>query len=323
MKAVLGVDIAKKKFDVTLLDAAGKKHRNTYANTSAGFKKLSAWLQQQTSGPTHVCMESTSVYWEELAEHLHEAGHHVSVVNPVRIKGYSMSELRRSKTDPIDGDTIANFCRDKELKAWTPPTPEQKKLRALVRHLETLKKSRTQQTNRLQVTHDPEVKASLETVLAVINAEIERVEKRIRALVNEDADLKEKKELLESIIGVGEKTSLHILAEMPDLDGYTNARAAATDVGVTASHYRSGSSVRRRPKMSRMGKASIRGALHFPAITAMQHNPVIKEFAEQLQAKGKHNGVIRVAVMRKLMHLAYGVLKHRKPFDPNYRASMA
>ena len=110
---------------------------------------------------------------------------------------------------------------------------------------------------------------------------------------------------------------------MYDLDKYGDAKAATADVGVTASHYSSGSSVRRRSKMSRMGKASIRGALHFPAITAMQHNPVIKKLVRRLEARGKHNGVIRVAVMRKLMHLAYGVLKHQKPFDPAYETSMA
>jgi transposase len=323
MSAILGVDIAKKKFDVTLLNEKGGKRRKTLANTPAGFQALSTWLQRHTNAAIHVCMESTSVYWEDLAEYLHEAGHQVSVVNPVRIKGYAMSQLRRSKTDALDGDIIADFCRTQKPKLWTPPTKKQKKLRSLVRHLETLKKSRTQQRNRLHVCRDDEVKESLEAVLAVLDSQIEQVKKRVRALVNEDPDLKEKKELLESIKGFGEKTAIHILAEMYDLDKYENAKAVAADVGVTASHYSSGSSVRRRSKMSRMGKASIRGALHFPAITAMQHNPVIKKLVKRLEARGKLNSVIRVAVMRKLMHIAYGVLKHKKPFDPNYETSMA
>ena len=323
MSATLGVDIAKQKFDVTLLTEKGGKRRKTFANTSVGFKALSIWLQRHTNAKIHVCMESTSVYWEELAEYLHEAGHQISVVNPVRIKGYAMSQLRRSKSDKIDGDVVADFCSTQKPKLWTPPTEKQKKLRSLVRHLETLKKSRTQQQNRLYVCRDDEVRESLEVILAVIDSQIEQVKKRVRDLVNKDPDLKKKKELLQSIKGFGEKTAIHILAEMYDLDKYGDAKAAAADVGVTASHYSSGSSVRRRSKMSRMGKASIRGALHFPAITAMQHNPVIKKLVRRLEARGKHNGVIRVAVMRKLMHLAYGVLKHKKPFDPAYETSMA
>jgi transposase len=265
-------------------------------------------------------MESTSVYWEEVAEALHKAGYRVSVVNPVRIKGYAMSQLRRSKTDPLDGDVIADFCRTQEPEAWTPPTPEQKKLRALVRHLEALKKSRTQQLNRLGTCRDDEVRTSLETMLTTIKAEIEAVKARIAELIDQNPDLKEKKELLVSIKGIGEKTAVHILAEMYDLANYKNAKAAAADAGVTTSHYRSGTSVRRRPKISRMGKASVRTALYYPAITALQHNPIVKRMAQHLAAKGKGKAVIRVAAMRKLLHIAYGVLKNRKPFDPAYCA---
>lgn len=316
--SVVGIDVSKKTLDVTLLLAKGGKRRKRIANTLEGIATLQAWLQRHTGGAVNVCMESTSVYWEMVAEALHEAGHRVSVVNPVRIKGYAMSQLRRSKTDPLDGDVIADFCRTQEVDAWTPPSPEQKKLRALVRHLEALKKSRTQQTNRLGACQDEEVKTSLETVLATIEAEIEAVKKRLADLIDQHPDLKQKKQLLTSINGIGEQTALRILAEMYDLADYKNAKAAAADAGVTTSHYRSGTSVRRRPKISRMGKASIRSALHFPAITALQHNPVVQRMAQRLAARGKCKAVIRVAAMRKLLHLAYGVLKHQQPFDPAY-----
>ena len=93
MLAVLGVDVSKKKLDVTLLDEKGQKRRKQFANTSAGIRALQVWLKRHTTGQVHICMESTSVYWEELAEQMHEAGYQVSVVNPVRIKGYALSQL--------------------------------------------------------------------------------------------------------------------------------------------------------------------------------------------------------------------------------------
>ena len=316
----LGVDVSKKRLDVTLLPAGGGKRRKRFSNSTAGIAALHEWLQRQTSGEVHICMESTSVYWEELAETMHEAGYKISVVNPVRIKGYALSQLRRSKTDPLDGDVIADFCCSQQPAVWTPPTAQQKKLRALVRHLEALKKSRTQQQNRLDTCRDEAVQASLAIVLAVIESEIEQVQAQIDELIDQHPDLKEKKELLESIKGFGQKTAIHILAEMYDLPEYENAKAAAADAGVTTSHYRSGSSVRRRPKISRMGKAAVRSALYYPAISAIQHNPIVKRLAQRLAAKGKHKSVIRVAAMRKLMHLAYGVLKNRQPFDPAYAA---
>lgn len=316
--ATLGMDVSKKTLDVTLLNERGGKRRKRFANTSAGITALQAWLSKQTTNTVHVCMESTNVYWEEAAETLQEAGHQVSVVNPVRIKGYAMSQLRRSKTDPLDADVIADFCQTQKPEAWIPPTPEQKKLRALVRHLEVLMKSRIQQSNRLGTCRDAEVRHSLETILATIDAEIVAVKKRIAELIDQYPDLKEKKELLVSIQGIGDKTAIHLLAEMYDLAAYKNAKAAAADVGVTTSHYRSGTSVRRRPKISRMGKSSVRAALHYPAITALQHNPVVQKMANRLAARGKPKGVIRVAAMRKLLHLAYGVLKNKQPFDPAY-----
>lgn len=318
MFAYVGVDVSKDTLDVTLLTVKGGKRRKRVANTSSGRQALLDWLQKQTQGDAHVCMESTSVYWEALAEELDEAGYQVSVVNPVRIKGYAMSQLRRSKTDPLDGDVIADFCKTQEPPVWTPPSDEQKKLRALVRHLEALKKSRTQQLNRLATCQDEEVQRSLQTLLDTINTEIEQIKQRINDFIDQHPDLRTKKDLLESIPGIGHKTAVHILAEMYDIQSYENAKAVAADAGVTASHYQSGTSVRRRSKISRMGKATIRAAMHFPAITAMRCNPVIQTLVKRLEARHKNKAVIRVAVMRKLMHLAYGVIKNKQPFDAAY-----
>jgi transposase len=320
MKAVLGVDVAKEKIDVELVNEQGEKERDELINKTNGFKKLDKWLKRNTTGPVHICMESTSIYWEELAEHMHQAGYEVSVVNPARIKGYAMSQMRRSKTDPIDAAVIADFCRTQEPKLWVPPSPEQRKLRALVRHLEALKKSRTQQLNRLETCRDPEVEASLKTILQAIETEMEQIQKRLEVFFDEHPDLKEKRELLESIKGIGEKTATHLLAEMYDLEQYENAKAVAADAGITASDFSSGKSVRRRPKMSRMGKAAIRGAMYFPALTAIRHNPLVRQLAQRLEAKGKPKKVIQVAAMRKLIHIAYGVLKNQQPFDPAYAA---
>jgi transposase len=316
--AYVGIDVSKKTLDVTLLNEKGGKRRKRIANTTAGIHMLLEWLKRQTKVQVHVCMESTSVYWEEVAETLYEAGYKVSVVNPVRIKGHAMSKLYRSKTDAVDADVTADFCKTQAPAAWEPPSDVEKKLRALVRHLEALKKSRIQQSNRLSTCKDEDVKNSLDTLLNTIDAEIKQVQKRIDDLIDQNPDLKEKKELLKSIPGFSDKTAIHILAEMYDLPAYENAKAVAADAGITTSHHESGTTVYRRPKISRMGKAALRAALFYPAITAIQHNPAVKQLAKRLEARGKKKSVIRVAAMRKLMHLAYGVIKNKQPFDPAY-----
>ena len=121
-----------------------------------------------------------------------------------------------------------------------------------------------------------------------------------------------------SIKGIGHKTAIGLLAEMYDLADYDSARAAATDAGLTPSHYSSGSSVRRKSKLSKVGKATVRGLLYFPAKSAMCHNPIVRDLKERLAAQGKAYKVILCAAMRKLIHLAFGVLKNQTPFDPNF-----
>ena len=316
--AELGIDVSKETLDMTLLKANEPEQTKQVANQTKGFKQVQRWLTKQQVQQVHVCLEATNIYWEEAAEFFHQQGHLVSVVNPARISGFAQSQLRRNKTDPLDGEVIAQFCAAVEPELWTPPTPEQRHLRALVRHQQALQKTLTQQTNRLATCREPAVQASLERLSAFLEAEIEQVEQQIQAFIQQQADLKRQYDLLNSIKGIGPKTAVVLLAEMYDLANYESARAAAADAGLTPRHHTSGQTIRRKPKLSKMGKSAVRGALFLPAITAMQHNPFVRALKERLEARGKHWKVIVGAAMRKLLHLAYGVLKNQTPFDPNY-----
>lgn len=320
---IVGIDVSKASLDVTVLHVDGSKHQGQFANNHKGFKKLERWLKKKGMSAMHACMEATNIYWEELAQYLHQQGYQVSVVNPARIKGFAQSQLRRNKTDKLDGDVIAQFCQALQPKLWSPPTPEQRKLRALVRHRQALQKTLTQQTNRLAVCTEPEVKVSLQTLIDTLKMEIERLEVQIQSFIDDQPALKDQQKLLTSIKGIGPKTATGLMAEMYDLADYDRARSAAADAGLTPSHYTSGQTVRRKPKLSKMGKTAVRGLLYFPAITAMQHNPIIRALKERLEAQGKDWKVILGAAMRKLLHLAYGVLKNQTPFDPNYLNKLA
>jgi transposase len=325
MKNYLGIDLSKAYFDVTLLKESGEKAHEKFDNTPSGYGKLWKWLKEQGARQAAVCMEATNTYWEEVTEYLYNKGYQVSVVNPARIKGYAMSQLRRSKTDKLDSEVIADFCRscaNKEgaeaLRLWSPPSPEQRKLRHLVRQRNTLVETLTQQKNRLGDCKDETGKACWQRLITLIKAEIEQVDAAIEQHIQQHPPLKKKCDLICSIQGLGLVSSSTLMAEMPDLEHYEDASAAAADAGVTPAHHASGDTVRRKPKMSKIGKASIRGILYMPAITAMRSNPLIQSFVERLRKKGKSEKVIIVAVIRKLLHLVYGVLKHQKPFDPHY-----
>jgi transposase len=312
----LGIDLAKLTFDVTLLTTTKAQHHHQFPNTPAGFEALQGWLTSQGVKQLHACMEATNVYWEALAQFLYEEEHTVSVVNPARIKGFAMSQLLRNKTDKLDSLTIATFCVQTHPTEWTPPTEVQRKLRALVRHREALLKTRIQQHNRLSDASDEDVRTSLQLLLDTLTAEISKVEQQLKAHLAEHPELRTNATLLQSIVGFGLLTVQKLLAEFPDLQEYKSGNAVAADAGLNPAHYQSGSSVRRRPQLSKVGKASVRAALYWPAITAMTHCPAMKQFAARLAARGKPKGVIIGAVMRKLLHIAYGVLKHQTPYDP-------
>jgi len=316
---ILGIDIAKLKFNVCLLDTGGKLKHKVFPNTAAGFQQLAAWLVKQGTQRVHACMEATGAYGEALALHLHTAGHTVSVVNPAAIKAFAGSRLSRTKTDKVDAELIARFCVAQQPAAWTPPAPEVRQLQALVRRLESLVEMRTMESNRLEaiITIDV-VKSSVEAHIAYLDHQIKQTEALIRTHINNHPRLKRQSALLDSIPGIGETTAATLLAEITDITQYESARQVAAFAGLVPRERQSGSSVRGRTRLSKIGNARLRKALYFPAITALRCSAFFKQWAEGLRQRGKCKMSVIGAAMRKLIHLAYGVLKTGQPFDPEW-----
>jgi transposase len=315
----LGLDISKLKFNACLVRDAGKLRHKVFPNTAAGFSRLAEWLGRQGVGRAHACLEATGAYGDALATYLDEAGHTVSVVNPAAIKAYAQSHLSRTKTDRVDAALIASFCAERRPPAWHPPAPELRELQALVRRLESLIEMRTMEENRLSsgiaVTA---VRESVEELIAYLAEQIKRTEALIRSHIDRHPGLRRQRELLDSIPGVGKATAAALLAEVPDIKEYRSARQVAAFAGLVPRERQSGSSVRGRVRLSKIGNARLRKALYFPAVTALRCSPFFQAWAEGLRQRGKSKMAVIGAAMRKLVHLAYGVLKSGKPFDPEW-----
>ena len=321
--AVLGIDIAKETVAVALLQDT-RLEQATFPNTPDGATKLLTWLHKRKLTHVHACMEATGAYGEALALALHDAGHIVSVVNPARIAAYAKSQLARNKTDAVDAQLIARFCQKEEPPAWTPPAPEIRDLRALVRYLADLQVMRQAEANRLQAgSHPAAVQQALKEHLAFLAQQIEAVDTQINSHISQHPELRRQRDLLISIKGIGPRTAARLLAELGDIRSFETARALAAYAGLTPRQFSSGTSVRKRTRLSKMGSANLRNALFFPAIVAKQHNPIIRAFCLRLLAAGKSPMAVVGAAMRKLIHLVYGVLKTGKPFDPNYLPPLA
>lgn len=323
MTAIVGIDVAKESLAVALWREGQPLERAEFPNTRQGFSQLQRFLKKRGAVPVHACLEATGRYWENVADFLVAQGHQVSVVNPARIKAYAQSQLTRNKTDQLDAAVIADFCRTQQPPCWTPAPPAWRELQALVRHLEDLEADRQRQRNRLHaLTHSaypsPTVEAQLRQQIALLTQQIQQVRRAIHDHIKRHPDLKRACDLLDSIKGIGPLTAAKLLAEYGDMSQFSDVRQVIAFAGLNPRHHQSGSSIRGKTKISKMGRPAIRAALYMPAVVAKRANPHLAAFAARLAARGLTPLQIVVAVMRKLLHLAYGVLRSGHPYDPSF-----
>lgn len=308
---ILGIDVAKLKLDVALV-SGGKTLVRQFDNSTSGFNLSTAWLTSSDVREVHACLEATGTYGAAVASFLHENGHCVSVVNPYRIKGYAASQMQRNKTDRADARLIADFCRTQQPARRFPLEVPTAELQAITRRIEVVRQMLQMEQNRLAVA-PVKTKASVQRIIKVFEQEIAALQKSIEDHFDHYPALKEQSRLLQTIPGSGEKTADLLLAEI-EFGRYQSAGEVAAYAGVTPKRKESGTSLH-RTNLSKMGNKRVRKGLYFPAIVAAEHNRIVKEFAARLEGSGKTSMQVVCASVRKLLHIAFGVLKHKTPFD--------
>ncbi|MDT4288005.1 IS110 family transposase [Methylomonas sp. MO1] len=312
---IIGIDIAKLKFDVARL-AEGKYKHAKFANNLEGFAAFAAWLDGFGDTDRRLCLEATGAYGLPLAEFLADGGYFVSVVNPAQIHAFGKSELSRAKTDKADAKLIARYALQADLVAWKPLPANLRQLQALTRRLEHLLEMQRMEQNRLE-TADTAIVPSINTVLATLAAELKATRQAIQDHVDKDPDLKQQSDLLTSIPGIGPATTAYLLVALSPHHGYANAKQVVAQAGLAPAIRQSGQ-WQGKTRIAKTGDARLRKALYLPALVAWQHNPAIRVQCQRLKANGKNGKLIVCAAMRKLIHLAFAILKSGKPFDPNF-----
>ena len=312
---ILGIDIAKLKFDVALI-VQDKFKTKVFANNPAGFQALSVWLIKHQTKQIHACMEATNSYGEALAHYLLDQGLTVSVVNPAQIKFFAQSKLTRNKNDLLDAQIIARFCQMAKPTPFTPAPAHIRQLQALVQRVKALIDMQTQEKNRL-VTAQDIIKTSLQDSLNSLASQITSLKKLIAQHIQHHPDLQHKSKLLLSIPGVGEATVACVLGFLPNIKQFAHQNQIVAFAGLNPKQKLSGSSVHGKSCLSKIGHAPLRKALFLPAMVALQHNPIFKQLSARMTANHKPKMVILGAAMRKLLVIIYGVLKSNKPFDLN------
>ena len=313
----LGIDVGKEQLDLALLTPDGRTHAKTTRNDASGHAALLRWLGRFTDTPSvvHACLEASGGYQDAAAVALHAAGLAVSVVNPRRTSAYADVQLCRSKTDRGDAALLARFCERERPSLWTPPSDEARALRQLTRGLDAIKRDRDRTRARRRRMPEGRPRDAMDAVLVTYKEQIKAVEAAIEAHLAEHPKLARQRDLLVTIPGVAAQTAAIVIAELGDASAFKSARSVAAYAGLVPRHYQSGTSVRRAPRLSKVGNARLRRALYFPAISAMRHNDAVRALAERMQSKGKSKMSIVGASMRKLVQICYGVLVSARPFD--------
>jgi transposase len=322
----VGIDVSATTFTLAWMHTLGRPSRAvTLDQTPTGFAELQRRLRAQEAdvGAILIVMEATGTYWMRLATTLAAAGFALSVINPAQAHDFAKALLKRTKTDAIDAQTLAELAARLQPDPWTPPPQVYTELQQRLVHRDALVDVRTQLRNQLHaLVQQPIVIASvrtrLSTLIASLDAEIAALEQEIAQALQQDAAWAAAAARLQTVKGLGMLTIAWLLTTTVNFTLTTSPEAAANYAGLVPQLRQSGTSVRGRPSIGQAGNARLRRALYMAALSAVQHNPVIKPFYTRLRAAGKPGKVALCAAARKLLRIAWAVATKDQDFDPAY-----
>lgn len=315
-----GCDVSKATLDVCVV-AGGHPCHKSFDNTPEGHADLTVWLATKTDRPVRLAMEATGTYGLDLALALHEAAQvDLMVVNPRAARRFAEAQMQRSKTDRVDAASLCEFAQRMAFVPWQPPDPAVLELRGIARRMQALTVEATRERNRLG--HARATGSTPAVVLNDIAVNLRHLTRRIAEMERQAMKLVRANELLSaayahvtSVRGIGSKTAVMLLPELLVLPADLSVRQWVAHAGLDPTRHESGTSVERRARISKVGSTHIRRVLYMPALVAVRREPAVRGFYEHLLARGKPPMVALVAVMRKLLHAVYGMLKHGADFE--------
>lgn len=316
MSKVIGIDVSKATFDVSYYENDVWNHYS-YSNNKKGFD---AFLKEIDIETTCV-MEASGPYYLQLATYLNQRGVGVSVVNPLTIKRFSQMRLQRAKTDKKDAQTIAEYGRLEDPKLWQPASPEILELQQLFTIIESIHKQRCSINNQLEAFQssgvvNKEVFKSLKSLLKSLDNQENRLEGEIEKIVFKH--YKASFEYLTSIPGIGKKAATMLIMTTQNFTKFSNYKQLIAYVGFSPRIYQSGTSVKGKGHICKMGKSQLRKVLYLCSWSAKRYNRSCIEMYERLKIKGKPERVIKIALANKLLKQAFAIGTKQIMYTENY-----
>ena len=315
-----GIDVGSEELVVVTCKEGRNSTPVVFPNNPSGHKRICRRITE-TGFVTRVCVEATGVYTLDLAFALHShPGIEVMVLNPKLSRRFSEASGKRGKDDKVDAASLADFSRRMDFRPWEPPSKTALEVRMITRRVYSLTKARAKEKERL---HAAEVSSvTPKVVIDSIKQSIEFIGQQIceltdvaRKLLESDDQLRRKLDLLKSVKGIAEKSSVMILSELAALPDGLGPRQWVAQAGLDPVLETSGKSVYVKKGISKRGNKYLREALFMPALVASQYQQGIKNFKQGLVKRGKPKKLANVAVMRKLLHSIWGMFEHNQQFD--------
>lgn len=326
-----GIDISKETFTacVCYRDLSGEERFSEvihFKNLKTGFNQFVKWSRKITDPSSKVIfvMEATGVYYENLAYFLCQLKLPVSVLLPNKVKYFAKSLNIKTKTDQVDARIIARLGAERNLSRWEPPPVIFKLLRDLTREYSELMKERTVFKNRLDSNRSsfephPVIIKSKKDIIKKLDEHLKKIREEIEKLIFSEQWLASKVEKVLTIKGVGIMTAAIIISETRGFEFVQNIRQLCSYAGYDVVQKESGTSVKGKTRISKKGNSWIRGALHFPALAASRHNPILKKVYQRINQNSPSKMVGATALQRKILVLIYTLWKNDEVFDENYR----
>lgn len=317
-KEIFGVDISKDVFDV--VSQSGK--HDQFVNDAQGFSKFKRSLPNNAL----VIMEATGYYHFLLAQYLSKEGFSCAVVNPLSIKRFIQMKLAKVKTDKADAKAICDYGLTNEVSVYNPLDSIQSECLQLFRLLSNYKKQLTAVKNKLHgeaVLGRPSklVYHSLNRTKKHLEKEVKLIEQSVLELVKKEHQ--HQITLLKSIPGLGIKTILFLIVITDGFTKFENASQLCSYAGITPTERSSGSSVKGKSRISKVGNKTLRNLLFMCSFTACQHNKACKDQYERIVNKGKSKKLALLAVSNKLLRQAFAIANSGIPYDAKHRSVLA
>ena len=316
-----GIDVANETFDIQKGGGEITAHR-TFDNSKSGHQKAIAWLRGG-SKRTRVCLEATGIYHLQLALALDQAtGIGLMVLNPRAARRFAEAQMVRGKTDKVDARVLLHYLERMPFRSWCAPSKQRLMLQSLAHRLAQLTKEQSRERSRLHAAeragpHTRLAQHDIRVHLRYLERRHQQLESKALALMKQHTSMAEELQLIDTVPGFAETSALQILAEVGVLPEHLRPQQWVAQAGLDPKPDESGTSVHAPRHISKQGNAILRAALFYPSMTACRCDPNVRAFYQKLLHRGKTKRAAQTAVMRKLLHSIWAIMKYRQPWDGN------